>query len=145
MTHESAPVRGTVENLSTSEATALLGASPVGRLGVAIAGEVDIFPVNHVLDDGDVLFTTAPGSKLAELTVSTRVVFEVDGWDDDVAWSVVARGTARVLDHESDVLHAESLGLESWSSTRKSAWVRVSPDAVSGRRIYRTGTDPEAW
>ncbi|GII98411.1 nitroimidazol reductase NimA-like FMN-containing flavoprotein (pyridoxamine 5'-phosphate oxidase superfamily) [Sediminihabitans luteus] len=123
--------------LDEAECLRLLASQPVVRLAVSVAGEVDLFPVNHVVDGRDVLFTTAPGSKLVELTVHARVVLESDGWDDAEAWSVVVKGVASVLP-EAEVARAETLGLESWSATPKPVWVRVTPTRVTGRRFART-------
>ena len=51
--------------LSDEECWALLEAQEVGRLGVSVAGEVDIFPLNFVVTDRTIVFRTAEGSKLA--------------------------------------------------------------------------------
>ena len=48
----------------------------MGRLAVAAAGEVDIFPINYADVDRDtILFRTAEGTKLLELTINGRVAF----------------------------------------------------------------------
>lgn len=48
----------------------LLGRVGHARLGLAVDGRPDIVPVNVRAHDGAIYFRTAPGSKLAELTVN---------------------------------------------------------------------------
>ncbi|MGH8824932.1 MAG: pyridoxamine 5'-phosphate oxidase family protein, partial [Jiangellaceae bacterium] len=52
---------------------------------------------------------TAEGTKLASVTVSRRVAFEIDGFDAGTgqAWSVVVRGVAHVLERLNDVYAAQ--------------------------------------
>ena len=71
---------GAVEELPTHESLALLRESPVGRLAVVVEGRPDIFPVNHVVDHGTVVFRTARGSKFWG-AAGLPVAFEVDGYD----------------------------------------------------------------
>ena len=69
----------------------------MGRLAVSILERPDIFPVNHVVDHGRIVFRTAAGTKLAAAVLGRAVAFEVDGYDSVAgeAWSVVVKGRAR--------------------------------------------------
>ena len=60
----------------------------------------------------------------------------------DEAWSVVLRGTARVLDNSADIAAAESLGLKSWVPTLKDFYVEIEPVSLSGRH-FQFGEQPE--
>jgi uncharacterized protein len=93
--------------------------------------------VNYLLDGRAVVFRTAEGTKLVELVLSGRVAFEVDGHDREhgLAWSVVIKGRARLLDRFDEIYRAQELGVESWSSTPKERFVRIEPTKVSGRRF----------
>ena len=113
----------------------LLEGARHGRLVVTVAGEPDIFPVNYVTSRRKLYFRTAPGNKLAELTINDRVLFETDGILSDQAWSVVLRGTARVLSQSTEIAEAEELGLESWVPTLKDFYVEIEPGSVSGRHF----------
>ena len=115
----------------------LMAGAEVGRLAVAAAGDIDIFPVNFVLDGHAVVFRTAEGTKLVELVMAGRVAFETDGSDSERerAWSVVIKGEARLLDRFDDIYRAEALPLESWSGTPKERFVRIEPTRVTGRRF----------
>ena len=120
----------------------LLEGSRHGRLVVTVAGEPEIFPVNSVTSRRKLYFRTAPGNKLAELTINDRVLFETDGILSDQAWSVVLRGTARVLSQSSEIAEAEELGLESWVPTLKDFYVEIEPGSVSGRH-FEFGSPPD--
>lgn len=103
---------------------------------------LDIFPVNYRADGTSILFRTAPGDKLTELTINENVTFEVDAYTDPIAWSVIAKGTAHALDRQSDVDQAEKLPLNSWIPTLKSVYVRITPQDLTGRRFERV-PEPE--
>jgi uncharacterized protein len=133
-----------VNSLDDQEMWALLDRTPMGRLAVAAAGELDIFPVNYIVDEGSILFRTAAGTKLVELTVNAAVAFEIDGYDDSTAWSVVVKGRAARLDHQSEIDRADTLSLTPWIPTLKYTYVRVTPTSLSGRS-FRLGPEPERY
>jgi nitroimidazol reductase NimA-like FMN-containing flavoprotein (pyridoxamine 5'-phosphate oxidase superfamily) len=115
-----------------------------GRLVVSAAGETDVFPINCRAQNGVLLLRTAPGTKLAELTVNENVVFQADGILEDEAWSVVVKGKARVLDQSTEIAAAEALNLKSWVPTLKDIYVEIKPSRVSGRH-FNFGEQPEAF
>ena len=119
---------------------ALLSAS-LGRLAVAVGGVPDIYPVNFVAADRRLLFRTAAGTKLLELTVNHTVAFETDGVGRDEAWSVVVHGTARALDAQRDVDAAAALPLHPLIPTVKSTFVEIVPTQITGRR-FTLGPEP---
>jgi len=131
-----------VVTLTDDAMWSLLKSSALGRLGVSAGGELDIFPVNYIVDDKTILFRTAEGTKLVELTARANVVFEIDGYTEHDAWSVVVKGTAARLDRQLDIDRADSLTLSPWIPTFKYAYVRVTPTTMSGRR-FRRGPEPD--
>ena len=148
MTGNVSGATGAVEELPTHESLALLRESPVGRLAVVVEGRPDIFPVNHVVDHGTVVFRTARGSKFWG-AAGLPVAFEVDGYDASSgrAWSVVVHGQGEVLIRTDDVLEAMQLPIFPWQSGLKPEFVRIVPDEITGRRFavyggagYRSGT-----
>lgn len=128
--------------LPRDEVWALLDSEPFGRLAVQAGGVVDIFPVNFVVDGHKLWFRTAPGSKLASLTVNDRVAFEVDHRDEErlEVRSVVLQGRARRIDDRAEREHAESLRLRTWVRGYRPVFVVIEPDQVSGRS-YPVGPD----
>lgn len=133
-----------VRELDETECWNRVAAAPFGRLALSVYDDVDIVPVNAVLSEGNLYFRTAPGTKLAELAANPRVAFEVDGYDDATAFSVVVKGTAERLEHQADIDAADLLPLRPWIPTLKYRWVRIRPDAVSGRE-FRRGPEPERY
>ena len=123
--------------LSGEQCWERLGQQELGRLVTHVGDVIDIFPVNYVVDGESLLFRTAEGSKLFEITISSDVLFEVDDHTDSEAWSVVVRGRARALDTSAEVERADGLGLKPWIPTLKYVYVRITPDSVSGRAFHR--------
>jgi len=113
-----------------------------GRLVVTVGGEPDIFPVNYATTNRKLYLRTAPGNKLAELTINSKVLFETDGILSEEAWSVVLRGPARVLENSADTATAEALGLKPWVPTLKDFYVEIEPTMASGRH-FQFGEHPE--
>src|SRR5699024_3521226 len=104
-----------------------------GRLGLRVSDELDLVPVNIVARDQKIYFRSAPGNKLAELTINPKILVEADGILSDQAWSVLARGTARVLETEEEIEFAESLGIDPWVPTYKDFYIEVDVSRVTGR------------
>ncbi|WP_029145814.1 pyridoxamine 5'-phosphate oxidase family protein [Microbacterium luticocti] len=121
-----------------------LRSQQLGRIVTRVGDVMDIFPVNYIVDEHTILIRTAEGSKLFELTVDDRVLFEVDDHTDDDAWSVVVRGNAHRLVHSADVARADTLGLEPWIPTLKYNYVRIQPRTVSGR-AFRRAPEPDRY
>jgi uncharacterized protein len=134
---EAAAESGIMEILSEADCWTLLATAEVGRIAAAVAGEVDIFPVNYVVDDRTLVFRTAAGTKLSEVVISRNVAFEVDGYDPQHrrAWSVVCKGQATHLDTFGDIYQAQDLPLVPWNNAPKDQFVRIRPRIVTGRRF----------
>ncbi|WP_137843152.1 pyridoxamine 5'-phosphate oxidase family protein [Microbacterium sp. 2FI] len=116
----------------------------LGRLVTRVGDVLDIFPVNYVVDGQGVLFRTAQGSKLFELTVNDEVLFEVDDHTEVDAWSVIVRGHARPLETSAEVERADALGLTPWIPTLKYTYVHVDAASLSGRAFAR-GPEPDRY
>lgn len=129
-------------NLTDDQTWKLIEGTKHGRLVVTVAGEPDIFPVNYAVSNRKLYLRTAPGNKLAELTINSKVLFETDGILSEEAWSVVLRGTARTLEQSADIAAAESLKLKPWVPTLKDFYVEIEPTSVSGRH-FQFGEHPE--
>ncbi len=129
--------------LTASECREFLRSNPLGRIALAAGGEVDIFPVNYVVDANDaIVFRTAPGTKLAELVIRPSVAFEVDGIADAQVYSIIVKGEARRLEDPAEIAAAEQLPLHPWAPTLKEFFVRITPTWMTGRR-FTPGPEPE--
>ncbi|MBN9180190.1 MAG: pyridoxamine 5'-phosphate oxidase family protein [Microbacterium sp.] len=133
-----------VAALEAQECWRRLAGQELGRLVTHVGEVFDIFPVNYVVDGETVLFRTAEGSKLFELTANSEVLFEVDHHTPQDAWSVVVRGHAERLETSEEVARADALPLTPWIPTLKYNYVRVVPSSVSGRAFHR-GPEPDRY
>lgn len=126
-----------VPSVALSEAECLdrLSSQTVGRLVLSVSGRIEVFPVNFVTHLGKIIFRTAPGTKLVELTMQDEVVFESDEVGTERAWSVVVHGLARRLTSSREVAAAEALDLHSILPTLKDQYVEITPREISGRLI----------
>lgn len=113
----------------------------LGRIVTNAGGVLDLFPINFVVDGESVVFRTAEGNKLVELTVNNEVLFEVDSYTDDDAWSVIIRGTAKELETEAEIAAADKLDLSPFAPTVKRNFVKISADQITGRAFPR-GEEP---
>ena len=123
-----------LEALAPEECLALLRSEVIGRVAVADFNAAPlVVPVNYVLDGDAPVFRTDYGSKFRlAVLAETPVSFEIDGVDPDRrGWSVLVQGSATELSEEE----ARRLRLQPWAPGRKTHWVRIAPESVTGRRI----------
>jgi len=134
-----------LEELSESECWTLLRTVDVGRLATPTGhGGVDVFPVNHVVDQGSIVFRTALGSKLTNALDAAEIAFEADNaavrFDEQVdrgddPWSVVIHGTAELITRQTELFDTFELAVRPWHVSDKPYFVRLVPTGVSGRRF----------
>jgi hypothetical protein len=79
----------------------LLASRTVGRLGIVVAGEPVIFPVNYQVLGQSLMFRTGDGSKYDAAVRGASAVFQLDEYDHDTrtGWPVVLNGWLRVMVH----------------------------------------------
>ena len=123
-----------VNELPLAECWELLRAHAMGRLAFHLAKQVHIAPINYVVDKDTLLFRTAEGSKLVGVVTNEDVAFEIDGESGNIVWSVIVRGTAKLLD-QSAAHRADDLPLRPWVSSDKDNVIEITPTAISGRRF----------
>jgi nitroimidazol reductase NimA-like FMN-containing flavoprotein (pyridoxamine 5'-phosphate oxidase superfamily) len=131
-----------IEIIDRDECLSLLQAEEVGRLAVLDGGRPLIVPVNYVLDGEDVVFRTAPGTKLDQGPRSP-VCFEIDGFDrpHHAGWSVVVSGRLDEVTHydAKRFARASHLPVHPWADGAKDHVMRLVPSMISGRRIRGDG------
>ncbi len=128
--------------LSASESWNLLSGVALGRLVTSVDGQPEIFPINFVVQDRTLLFRTAEGTKLVSSAINNRVLFEADDHGASEGWSVIVKGTARMLRTNEEIQRADNAELLPWTATLKQHYVRVLPTSVTGRR-FQFGPAPE--
>jgi len=122
--------------LDPDRCRAALDAAPVGRLGLVVAGRPEIYPVNHVLHEGDILFRTGSGTKFDE-AIGQLVAFEVDGYDPttQAAWSVLVTGVAEEVSGLHELLDLMRLPVFPWEPGAKPHLIRIRPETITGREF----------
>ena len=101
-----------------------------------------IFPVNFVVQHRTVLFRTSEGTKLVSAAINNQVLFEADDHGVTEGWSVIIKGTARILRTDEEIDEAERAQLLPWTATVKQHYVRIRPLSVTGRR-FTFGSEPD--
>lgn len=127
-----------LHELSPDECWERLGTHELGRIVTVVGGHADIFPVNYAVDGQSIVFRTAEGSKLVELTINDSVLFEADHYSETEAWSVVVRGHAERVTSPEVADDLDALPLRPMVPTVKRNFVRIVPESVSGRSFQRT-------
>lgn len=122
--------------IGSDECRSLLRQAHLGRVALVDGDQPLILPVNFVVDDGDIVFRTSPGSKLDAAVRGARVAFEIDGIDErtETGWSVLVRGRAHVVTDPVPIAGLEQ-ALVPWAPGERPYYVRITPTMTTGRRI----------
>ncbi len=136
-------IRDELETIPEEECFELLAAHDLGRLAISVEGQPQIFPVNYAMQEGRVVFRTAPGTKL-EHGARTGAAFEIDEFDPStgIGWSVMAQGmlydVTQTIDRGSEMLRA--LAVEPLAPGTREHWMALYPTVVSARRFAIAST-----
>lgn len=134
-----------IKHLSPEESFEKLRGEQLGRVVVRRSDEMEIFPVNYVVDEkNNIYFRSAEGSKLFTIALNHEVLFEVDSHTEEAAWSVVVKGDAEVVQDLDEIHRADALPLRAWIPTLKYNYVRITAEKVTGR-AFQLGEEPERY
>jgi uncharacterized protein len=130
--------------LSTAECLQRLGRAGIGRVAVSIGALPAVFPVNYAVDDGDIYFRTATGTKLTAASRNAVVAFEVDHADrlEHDGWSVLVVGPAAEVTDPAELKRLSALPLRRWIAGGPDTLVRIRAEHVSGREIAHLCSGP---
>ena len=133
-----------LEELDHDEALELLGSVTFGRVVFTLAALPAVRPVNHVLDDGDIVIRTR---RLAGVSTALEantdlgmpdlvVAYEADLLDPVTrfGWSVVITGVATVI-HDPRRLARVEGRLKSWVDSAMDVTLAIRPEIVTGMRL----------
>ncbi len=136
-TGQPADSRPGLDVIERDECLRLLAVHGLGRLAVVSSGKPLVFPVNYALDGDSIIFRTDSGTKLFASSAGHDVAFEIDGADPiyHTGWSILVIGTGHEVTDAEEQRRLEHLRLGPWCPGPKSHWVRVRPQAITGRRI----------
>ncbi|GAB1332122.1 pyridoxamine 5'-phosphate oxidase family protein [Streptomyces sennicomposti] len=132
--------------LGHAEALRLLGSVSLGRIVFTRQALPTVRPVDHVLDDGDIVIRTHEGAALtshAQQTDSTGVVvaYEADAIDPDthLGWSVVVTGYAQLVTDPVELERIRGLLQPRAPMEPLDQAVRIRPELVTGVLLTETG------
>ena len=130
------------EALDPATCRSLLATESVGRIAVSLAGWAPLIrPVSYAYDPSSrsIVFRSGRGSKLTALLLSDHATFEVDRVDEATgsAWSVIVQGRTEEVAAPVEVTRLERLGVPRWAPGDKPHWLRIRPQAISGRSLHR--------
>ncbi|MFJ9908825.1 pyridoxamine 5'-phosphate oxidase family protein [Streptomyces sp. NPDC101152] len=138
-------VRRAVE-LTPDEALRLLGSVSLGRVVFTRKALPAIRPVNHILDNGDIVVRTHEGAALAaharqDGVGGVVVAYQADDIDPGthLGWSVVVTGYCHLVTDPETVARYQAKLLP-WSDQQMDQAVRIRPDLVTGIRLV--ASDP---
>ncbi len=111
-----------------------LGSLGIGHLALrAEPVGVTIYPVNYLVTDRQLLFKSAPGTKLTELADHPFVALQVEKLVDGWWFSVMVKGKAERLAFDDDIESSGILELDAAQGGEKLNYVRIDPDVIAGR------------
>ncbi|MER6631252.1 pyridoxamine 5'-phosphate oxidase family protein [Streptomyces sp. NPDC000987] len=132
--------------LDSAEALQLLGSVSFGRIVFTQHALPTIRPVNHVLDEGDIVIRTHEGAALTSRTRQAGspgvvVAYEADTIDPatHLGWSVVVTGYAHLVTDPVLLTRYQSM-LHPWVGQAMDFAVRIRPDLVTGIRLTPADT-----
>jgi nitroimidazol reductase NimA-like FMN-containing flavoprotein (pyridoxamine 5'-phosphate oxidase superfamily) len=124
---------GNITRLDETDCYVLLRGRTLGRVAVKLADDLVILPVYYAVMDDDIVFRTAPGTKLDAAVLKTKVAFEVDGASP--GWSVLVRGHAEEVRNPEQQQRARHLLGSDWPAGERDQLVRIRAERVTGRRL----------
>lgn len=126
-----------IEVIEREECLRLLASRRIGRIAVVDGYSPVIFPVNYLIDDADVVFRAAEGTKLTAVG-RANACFEIDDYDAErrSGWSILAIGRLEEL-APSDRAYARlsALPVDPWADGEHPHILRLVGTRVTGRRI----------
>jgi hypothetical protein len=140
----SAPARGAepdagTRELSDAECWQILGQAGIGHLALrAYPVGVDIMPIDYLITGRLLFFRSGPGTKLKDLVYHPYVAVQVERLQGERWFSVVLKGSARRLSHDREIEESGILGLSPTQPGEKFNYVRIEPDAITGRTFLAT-------
>ena len=127
----------TLEELDPDECFRLLAAQHLGRVGLIVAGQPMVLPVNYALLGHTVVFRTARNSGFDRVVRGADVVFEIDHADPAYhsGWRVLGRGRAEGVEASIDLDALDHAVMRPWARRDEPGWIAIPLAHVTGRRI----------
>ncbi|MFI8339033.1 pyridoxamine 5'-phosphate oxidase family protein [Streptomyces sp. NPDC085639] len=144
---ETTPARR-MRELDRAEALRLVGTVSLGRIVFTQHALPAVRPVNHLVEDGDIIIRIHDDGALPSLVAPADVpglvvAYETDAIDPDthLGWSVVVTGYASPV-ADAGALDRYAELLRPWVAQPMAGALRIRPDLVTGFRLEVEGTRP---
>jgi nitroimidazol reductase NimA-like FMN-containing flavoprotein (pyridoxamine 5'-phosphate oxidase superfamily) len=127
-----------MQELTAEESMKLLSSVSLGRVVFTHQALPAIRPVNHLVDDGQIIIRTHSGAAVVTAAVEGAVVaYQADVIDpvERVGWSVVVTGVARVVKGQAAARYRELL--EPWVERPMDQVIAISSEIVTGFALSR--------
>ncbi|WP_404312044.1 pyridoxamine 5'-phosphate oxidase family protein [Agrococcus terreus] len=131
-----------VHDISEDECLKLLAAFDMGRIAFRLGDELEMLPVHYHASGREITVATAPGTRLAAGMLTSGLLLEIDHIGVREAWSVVARGRARLLQEPDELAEAEALPIHPLIHVERRQFLRIPIDRITGRRFHRLPEQP---
>lgn len=134
---DTAGAESAIKELGVHDCWKFLDSTSLCRIAFAHGDAVENFPVNFVATNGTLLIRTGEGTKLSSLADGKTVAVEADGMNQygTIAWSVIIKGHATGVSDAEETQDAMDAGLSPWQPGRKNILIRITPQAISGRKF----------
>lgn len=134
--------------LDRDQALRLLGSVALGRIVFTRRAMPAIRPVNHVLDNGNIVIRSHAGAAVVSEADSGRgvvVAYEADEIDPvtHLGWSVVVTGTAHLVTGTGEKGRYQQL-LTPWADGEMDQVIRIRPAIVTGFLLGNQGDTPRS-
>jgi nitroimidazol reductase NimA-like FMN-containing flavoprotein (pyridoxamine 5'-phosphate oxidase superfamily) len=126
-----------ITKLTPTECLRLIAPGGVGRIAFCAASGPAVLPVNFAVVAGTIAIRTGEGTAI-DGHADGQVAFEVDRLDEALSqgWSVLVRGRAHRVSHPAELqIIQRDATTWPWADGHRDVYVRIIPDAISGRRI----------
>jgi nitroimidazol reductase NimA-like FMN-containing flavoprotein (pyridoxamine 5'-phosphate oxidase superfamily) len=128
--------KGQLDALPEAACWELLHRRILGRIAIVVDGVPRMFPVNFIVDRGDIVFRTDDGMKLEAARNGEVASFEVDHHDPMYhnGWSVLVTGVLEDITDDPERPDTVALPVRSWAGQGTHV-IRLRPLGISGRRV----------
>ncbi len=131
-----------IQRLDFADCMNLIRPGGVGRIAFATqpAAGPTVLPVNFVTVEDTIVFRTTVDGIISRHATG-EVSFQVDRLDGAMSegWSVLVMGGAHIVRDSNELDTLTSVPVRPWAGGDRETVVRITPTAVSGRRVHAGG------
>jgi Pyridoxamine 5'-phosphate oxidase len=120
--------------ITHAEALQLVGSVALGRIAFTIDALPTIEPVNHIVDQGDVIVRGHRGVDVVLKAAAGKVVAYAADMIDPltyVGWTVTVTGMAQIIDSPAELARYPSI-VRPWEAHEQAYVIRIHPQIVTG-------------